>query len=56
MKFRIKADAVFEAEGIDDAFTRLSEHFWELYSLDLDEQEEFLLSGYIDVHKDGEPA
>lgn len=27
MKFRLRADAVFEADDLDDAFRALSEHF-----------------------------
>jgi hypothetical protein len=27
MKFKLQADATFEADGIDDAFIKLSNHF-----------------------------
>lgn len=35
MKFRLMANATFDAEGIDDAFKRLAEHFNYLYGLGL---------------------
>lgn len=34
--FRIKADAVFEAEDIDDAFLVLAMHFLDLYRNSVD--------------------
>lgn len=36
MKFRLTANAVFEAENIDDAFRRLSVHFLQLADHGLD--------------------
>lgn len=45
-KFYIKADAVFEAENIDDAFEKLSYYFKMLSSFD-DYDEEFLIGNSI---------
>ena len=51
MEFRIKADAIFEAENIDDAFLKLSEHFKEIEEKGNDAAEDFLKSGHILIEK-----
>ena len=49
-KFRITADAIFEAEDIDDAFAKLSDYF--LYLTDTDLYDPQLIeSGNIDIKK-----
>ncbi len=45
MEFHFKADAKFEAENIDDAINKLSEHFKSLYQECIDED---ITSDYLE--------
>ena len=46
MKFRIKADATFEAEDIANAFSALCMHF---HNLSMDESSDLIESGSISI-------
>lgn len=47
MRFTIKAHAEFEADNIDDAAKRLSEHFAGM--LDADKDDQFVIRGSIEI-------
>lgn len=50
MLFKIEADAIFEADDIDDAFERLSAHFKGLADDGLDSENDHLFKqGRIDI-------
>ena len=49
MEFRLKADATFEAEGIDDALKKLGKHFLATFKDGLDTPDIFE-SGEIEIY------
>jgi hypothetical protein len=52
MKFRLTADATFEAEDLDDAFAKLAEHFRRLSDAGSDGPE-IITSGKISIRGEG---
>ncbi|WP_323016397.1 hypothetical protein [Castellaniella sp.] len=50
MKFQFKADVVFEAEDLDDAFNKIASHFLELAG-DEDAASLDMLAGGFDLHR-----
>ena len=50
-KFIIKADAVFEAENLDDAFFKLSQHFKYLETLE-GEDPQLIARGVVSIEKE----
>jgi hypothetical protein len=49
MLFKIKADAIFEASDIDDAFEKLATHFKGLSDGELDLDDHLIDQGRIDI-------
>jgi hypothetical protein len=48
MKFRLKADAIFEADDIDDAFKKLAAHFQSIADDALND-DQLIASGTLDI-------
>jgi len=52
MKFKVTADAIIEADNIDDAFWKLAKHFQALYD---DRETEIIFVGVFKINKIEEP-
>ena len=51
MKFKLKSDAIFEADDLDDAFAKLALHFVKLLNQEDENEELFEPDSEIDLRK-----